>query len=70
MEGQEKYVLVYKKSAEVLGKLKSRECHATSLSTYYFSTLYITLSHNLIKDKLLGLIERSFKKDLQKRRYA
>ena len=34
----------------------------TSLSTYDFSTLYTTLSHNLIKEKLLDLIERAFKK--------
>ena len=31
-----------------------------SLSTYEFSTLYITLSHNLIKDKLVDLTERIF----------
>ena len=34
----------------------------TSLSTYYFSTLYTTLPHNLIKEKLLDLIERTFYK--------
>ena len=33
----------------------------TSLSTYDFSTLYTTLPHNLIKEKLLDLIERAFK---------
>ena len=32
----------------------------TSLSTYDFSTLYTTLPHNLIKDKLTDLIERTF----------
>ena len=32
----------------------------TSLSTYDFSTLYTTLPHNLIKDKLIDLIERTF----------
>ena len=37
-------------SGEVLNKLKSRGFHATSLSTYDFSTLYTTLPHNLIKD--------------------
>ena len=31
-----------------------------SLSTYEFSTLYITLPHNLIKDKLVDLTERIF----------
>ena len=30
----------------------------TSLSTNEFSTLYTTLPHNLIKDKLIDLIER------------
>ena len=34
----------------------------TSLSTYDFSTLYTTLPHNLIKEKLLDLIEHAFKK--------
>ena len=29
-----------------------------SLSTYNFSTLYTTLPHNLIKDKLIDLIEK------------
>ena len=31
----------------------------TSLSTYDFSTLYTTLPHNLIKDKLIDLIEKN-----------
>ena len=31
-----------------------------SLSTYDFSTLYTTLPHNLIKDKLIDLNERTF----------
>ena len=35
---------------------------STSLSTYDFSTLYTTLPHNLIKEKLLDLIERIFYK--------
>ena len=35
-----------------------------SLSTYDFSTLYTTLPHNLIKEKLLNLIERTvYKKE-------
>ena len=38
-----------------LDKLKARDCNATSLSTYDFSTLYTTLPHNLIKDKLIDL---------------
>ena len=53
--------MVYKKSGEVLSKLKSRGFRATSLSTYDFSTLYTTLPHNLIKEKVVDLIERAFK---------
>ena len=34
----------------------------TSLSIYGFSTLYTTLPHNLIKEKLLDLIERTLYK--------
>ena len=33
---------------------------ASTLSTYDFSTLYTTLSHHLIKDKLIDLIEHTF----------
>ena len=45
-----------KKSGEILDKLKARDFNATNLSTYDFSTLYTTLPHNLIKDKLIDLI--------------
>ena len=51
-----------KNSCEVLNKLKSRGFRASSLSTYDFSTLYTTLPHNLIKDKLVDLTERTLKK--------
>ena len=33
------------------------------MSTYDFSTLYTTLPHNLIKDKLMDFIERSFQRE-------
>ena len=46
-----------------LDKLKARDSNATSLSTYYFSSLYTTLPHNLIKDKLIDLIERTFQRE-------
>ena len=52
-----------KNSCEVLNKLKSRGFRASSLSTYGFSTLYTTLPHNLIKDKLVDLIERTFQRE-------
>ena len=48
-------------SCEVLNELKSRCFRASSLSTYNFSTLYTTLPHNLIKDKLVDFIERMSK---------
>ena len=50
-------------SCEVLNKLKSRGFRASSLSTYDFSTLYTTLPHNLIKDKLVDSIERTFQRE-------
>ena len=50
-----------KNSGEVLSKLKSRGFYATNLSTCECSTLYTTLPDNLIKEKLVDLIERAFK---------
>ena len=52
-----------KNSGEVLNKLKSKGFRATSLSTYDFSTLYTTLPHNLIKEKLINLIGWTFKRE-------
>ena len=46
-----------------LNKLKSRGFLASSLSSYDFSTLYTTLPHNLIKDKLVDLIDRTFQRE-------
>ena len=54
-----------KNSGKVLSKLKCRGFRATSLSTYDFSNLYTTLPHNLIKEKLLDLIEWTFKRALK-----
>ena len=42
-----------KNSGEILDKLKARDFNASSLSTYDFSTLYTTVTHNLIKVKLV-----------------
>ena len=47
-----------KNSGEILSELKDIGYQVTSLSTYDFSTMYTTLPHNLIKEKLLDLIER------------
>ena len=49
-----------KNSAEVHNKLSSKSFLASSLSSYDFSTLYTTLFHNLIKEKLTELIEHTF----------
>ena len=52
-----------KKSNELLNKLKSRQFRTFSLSSYDFSTLYTTLHHNLIKEKLNDLIEWTFHRE-------
>ena len=53
----------FKISGEILNKLKSRGFLASGLSTYDFSTLYPTLPHNLIKEKLTELIEQTFNRE-------
>ena len=52
-----------KNSSEILDKIKASDLNLISLSTYIFSTLYTTLPHNLIKDKLTDLIERTFQRE-------
>lgn len=52
-----------KNSSEILNKLQSKRNLASSISTYDFSTLYTTLPHNLIKDKLTKLIEKTFARE-------
>ena len=46
-----------------LNKAKSRGFLASGLSTNDFSTLYTTLPHNLIKEKLTELIEQTFNRE-------
>ena len=58
MKGPVKIFFGQSKIRESINKLKSRGFRASSLSTIDFSTLYTTLSHNLIQDKLMDLIER------------
>ena len=43
--------------------MKSRGFLASGLSTYDFSTLYTTLPHNLINEKLTELIEQTFNRE-------
>ena len=52
-----------KNSGEIINKLKSRSFQASGLSTYDFSTLYTTLPHNPIKEKLTELIEQTFNRE-------
>ena len=52
-----------KNSSEVLSKLHNRRYLASTLSTYDFSTLYTTLPHHLIKDKLINLIQKTFARE-------
>ena len=44
-------------------KLKSRGFLASGLFTYDFSTLYTTLPHDQIKEKLTELIEQTFNRE-------
>ena len=52
-----------KNSGEILNKMKTRGFLSSGLSTYDFSTLYTTLPHNLIKEKLTELIEQTFNRE-------
>ena len=52
-----------KNLGEILDKPKARDFNATSLSTYDFSTHYTTLPHNLIKGKIIDIIERIFQRE-------
>ena len=52
-----------KNSNEVLSKLQNKRYLASTLSTYDFSTLYTTLPHDLIKDKLTKLIQKTFARE-------
>ena len=64
MKEMVKNIWSIKNSGEILNKLKSRGFLASGLSTYDFSTLYTTLPHNLIKEKLTELIEQTFNRGL------
>ena len=53
-----------KNSGEIHNNLlKSRGFLASDLSTYDFSTLYSTLPHNLIKEKVTELIEKRYNRE-------
>ena len=50
-------------SCGVLGGLRSRGFRASGLSACGFSTLYTTLPHSLVEDRLVYLIERTFQRE-------
>ena len=52
-----------KNSCDVLNKLNSINNQVSSVSTYDFSTLYTTLPHDLIKEKLINLIQKTFARE-------
>ena len=54
-----------KNSGEFLAKLENKRFIASSVSTYDFSTLYTSLPHKLIKEKLLKLVRDTFKRENQ-----
>ena len=54
------YFWSIKNSNAVLNRFKFKNFQDSKLSTYDFSTLYTTLPHHLIKDKLIDLINRTF----------
>ena len=56
--GKNLFWSIKKNSGEVLNKLTFRGFCAAKLST-----LYTTLHHNLIKEKLIDLIERTFQRE-------
>ena len=50
----------YQNSGEILDEIKARDFNATRLSTYNFFTLYTTLPHDSIRNKLIDLFEITF----------
>ena len=48
-----------KNSGEIFNKLKSKGFLASGVSTYDFSSLFTTIPHNLLKEKLTELIEQT-----------
>ena len=52
-----------KNSSDILNKLLKQNFHVSTVSTYDFSTLYTTLPHNLIKDKITKLIQKTFARE-------
>ena len=56
------YFWSIKNSTEILNKIKTKGFQASTISTYDFSTPYTTLSHTLIRNQLVELIENTFRR--------
>ena len=54
------YFGLLKIQVNFLTKIESKSFLASSLSIYGFSTLFTTLPHNVIKERLTELIEQTF----------
>ena len=52
-----------KNSGEILDKIRLSNYTVSSISTYDFSTLYTTLPHHLINEKLTSLIQKTFARE-------
>ena len=50
-------------SSDILNKLAKRNHLVSTVSTYDFSTLYTTLPHNLIKDRITKLVQKTFARE-------
>ena len=57
------YFWSIKNSTEILNKLKAKGFQASTISTYDFSMLCTTLSHDLIKNQLVDLIENTCRRE-------
>ena len=57
------YFWYIKNTTEILNKLKTKDLQALTISTYDFSTLYIKLPHNLIRNQLVDLIKNTFRRE-------
>ena len=58
-----KYFLYIKNSSEVIEKLRLRNFQGSQESSFDFSTLYTSLSHDLIKAKVLSLVNWGFNRE-------
>ena len=64
-KGKEKnYFWSIKNSTEILNNLKAKGFQSSAISTYDFSTFYTTLPHDLIKNRLVDLIENTFRREV------